>query len=507
MNKKGLLITIIVITAVIMLLIIVLNNQISYKKLSVDSTKWESIINSRTESTNLALKSIKFNDYNLLIDENSSSLYYSVIDNISNKYEPDVSFEASSNDIKIAVLEDEITDEKIAENHQFQIVIYNDKEYRLYNLICTNLPILSINYNENTSKNNDIPMNIYLFNNSGSSVNKVVRSKGKLNIVKSDNEKKDYSFSLFQESLGRNERENNISILNMSKHNEYILNSMYDDTDKIRNIFSTNLWNETAEEREDAYNYVELFVNGEYIGLYSLGYNIEREKMMMNRGEFIFFKNQFSDSESSMKTDERPEGYVLYDNNMIKVKKKDEPKKVNEWNELYKYYEIINGDDAEKIKEVCDLDNSIKLYLFYMLTQASNNVNEETFNNTYLMFKNPRQEYFVKYYPWNLNGTFGNNVEDNSYIMKYNPVTRLIELGDEETINKVKEIYTSLRNGKWSLENINNMISNYENELSSSGAYLRDMSKWSDGESLDLSDFKEYVQKRLEYMDEYIKEI
>ena len=507
MNRKKLLITIIVITAAITISMIVLNNQINLKKLSIEQNKWNSILSSRTENNNLKLESIKFNDYSLLIDENNSSLYYSVVGNMSNKYDPDVTFIASDENVKIAVLNDEITDEKIANNYQFKIVIYNDSEYRLYSLVCTNLPMLNIEYNTEISREKNIPIDVYLFNNLNNSVNRVAKSSGRLNILEDENDKKDYTFSLLQKSLGRNERENNISILNMNKHNEYILNSMNSDDEKIRNVFSTNLWNETTEERYDSYNYVELFINGEYVGLYSLGYNIEREKMRLGRDEFMFLKSKFSDSESTMKENIKPEGYILYNHDIDKIKRNDETKEIDEWAELYNYYEVINGNDVTKIKEVCDIDNSIKIYLFYMLIQASDNVNEETFSNTYLLFKNLDQSYFVRYFPWNLNNTFNDDASNNEYIMKYNPINRLIELNDEETIEKIKEIYFSLRNSCWSEDNINNMLNSYENKLFKSGAFLRDSNKWNDSKLNDLSEFKEYVTQRLKYMDEYINNL
>ncbi|MBO6255682.1 MAG: CotH kinase family protein [Bacteroidaceae bacterium] len=57
----------------------------------------------------------------------------------------------------------------------------------------------------------------------------------------------------------------------------FILYSCYADPERARNVFSQNLWTESCGT-DNAYNintgsyykYVELFLNGEYYGLYAL---------------------------------------------------------------------------------------------------------------------------------------------------------------------------------------------------------------------------------------------
>lgn len=146
MNRKKILIPIIILTAIIILLIILLNPSKRYNKLSISKNSWNEIINTRAESKRLALEDIEFNDYNLIIDPNTSTLYYSVVNESTSKYNPNVSYRATDKNVKIAILSDDITDEKVKSNYKFQIMIYNDKEYHIYNLICTDLPILNFTY-------------------------------------------------------------------------------------------------------------------------------------------------------------------------------------------------------------------------------------------------------------------------------------------------------------------------------------------------------------------------
>ena len=177
MSRKKILIPVIIFTSLIIVLIIVLNPSHRYSKLIVSESKWNSIKEFRIESKNLILTDIKFNDYRLIIDEKNNTLYYSLINDSKNKYNPNVSYSTNNKNVKLAILSNEITDEKVKSNYQFKIMIYNEKEYHIYNLKCTDLPILNISYNRNEDiYQKNIPMEIYLFDNLTNIPNKITIS-------------------------------------------------------------------------------------------------------------------------------------------------------------------------------------------------------------------------------------------------------------------------------------------------------------------------------------------
>jgi len=252
MNKKKILIPILIITAVIVIFVILINRTIKYDNIIISEDKWNNIITARKENTGLSLKSLKFNDYNLIIDEGKNTIYYSLINESKSKYNPDISFNAEDKTLKIAVLSEKITDEKAFNNYEFKFMIYNENEYRIYNLICTEIPLLNINYKEKVeNKQKSIPIEMYLFNNLADANNRIAISQGKLKA-------KDTSFMLSLHMLtpGKNVRDNKISLFNMKPCSEYILNPVDSSVQ--------------SEQKTPGKNYVELFINKEYIGLYSL---------------------------------------------------------------------------------------------------------------------------------------------------------------------------------------------------------------------------------------------
>ena len=247
-------IPIIIFISIIIFFIIILNVGTRYEKLQISQSKWDSIKVARQENKNLVLEDIEFNDYNLIIDESNNALYYSVVNDSKNKYNPNVRFMVHDKKVKMVILSDKITDEKVKNNYEFKIMIYNDKEYHIYNLKCTDLPILNIMYKEEAqNKKKNIPMEIYLFNNLIDTPNKIIKSNGKLKLNE-DN----YVFSLNMTTPGKNVRENKISIFNMPPNSQYILKAVNNQVD-----------NEKVKNEPDCYH-INLFINNEYKGIYSL---------------------------------------------------------------------------------------------------------------------------------------------------------------------------------------------------------------------------------------------
>ena len=82
--------------------------------------------------------------------------------------------------------------------------------------------------------------------------------------------KKGYAVSLTQESVGGHLRDNDISLLGMRQDDDWVLYAAYNDQEKIRNVFSCNLWkdfcstdNERGIDTGVEYRYLELFMNGD----------------------------------------------------------------------------------------------------------------------------------------------------------------------------------------------------------------------------------------------------
>ena len=115
MNKNKILIIICAFTSIIVIALLIIFKTKNYNSLSINKDKWDSIVNNRNEDLNLKIDSINFNEYKLIIDESNSTIYYSIISDSNNSYNPSVKYK-SNNNTKIAILKDELSEEKIGNN-------------------------------------------------------------------------------------------------------------------------------------------------------------------------------------------------------------------------------------------------------------------------------------------------------------------------------------------------------------------------------------------------------
>ena len=241
-RKKWILLVILIFTIIGISLIIYLNFSKRYNHYVVSKTKWESIISSRTEDKSLTINNLTFNDFNLVLDKEEDTLYYTVMDS-SKKNNPRVEYMANSNKNRI------IINNQLNSNNPIEIMIYNKTSYHIYHLNITNNPIINIEYKEDVNRN-WIPIKLTIYDNHKDAFQKIMKSDGELMVLEKN---KEYHFLLRKESLGRNERKNEISIFGMDRQDEYILRKDSNEGQKV-----------------------ELFINNEYLGTYSLNHRVER---------------------------------------------------------------------------------------------------------------------------------------------------------------------------------------------------------------------------------------
>lgn len=237
MYKNKIFIVIIIITIILGGIIFFISSSNKYNKMVKNKTEYERIINSRKSSKNLKFTELKFNDYKLFIDEDNSVIYYSVVD-VRNKLNPSFKYKTNSN-AKIAF--SSTLDEIAFESDDFYKVLIYDKEfYHEYFLCLTNFPLMNIN-SYNLDNNDSVEME--LFDNHINRPQKYMKSAAKFKV-----EDDKYILRLKMESLGRNKRNNPLSILGYDKASEFVLEKAY-----------------VIDKKE---KYIRLFINGKFDGFY-----------------------------------------------------------------------------------------------------------------------------------------------------------------------------------------------------------------------------------------------
>ena len=482
----------------------------------VDRNTADRMMSARTPAEGL-FPDIYFDEEKLFLDETSGTYFYSLVEGSPTAYEPKIKAVAAGGlsgageknfRPTVYFIDETITDGLIASNTPIEMLICDDENYLKCQLICTTLPLMSLEVPEGIG-DLDAEMEMTLFDNEEDSVMRLVSSGGTVRIrggLSREFAKNSYRLSLRTESIGNSKRANNISLLGMRKDDDWILNCLYNDHEKVRNTLSHNLWTDSCGtdnvynvETGVKYKYLELFVNGEYRGLYALGYKPDEKTMnsqALKANEGIYKKEFYH--------------VVGFETDYLQ-----EP--------IFDYYTRIeeNANDPEQLKKLIDWDNILDFNLFMNLVQGTDNME----HNYYVLLKDTGDGPKGIYIPWDLDLCWGFEwsefaIANTGYyvVPPYenilfidDPLTQLMADCDKETYSRLCKKYHELRADGWSDETINKMIDEYQDDIFGSGAYYRDCAKWPGGCCVEgltsLDTFRDYVNQRLSYMDSYIERL
>lgn len=432
----------------------------------------------------------------------------------SGKSSPKVHIE--DNDLRVAFEKAAVDEDFVAENRTLSLCVYNDDVYSRWELYFTTLPLISVTTDGNPiEKETDSAVSFRLI---GGETGEVT-SKGLMHVrgaTSSGWPKKGYKLTLSKDSLGGNARDDDRPILGMREDEDWILYAAYNDQEKVRNVFSTALWKNAAEENNafhvtnaNEFRYVELFLDGAYQGLYALGNPIDKKSVGLREGEYLYK----SIGRVAGTYQESEEAYLNFE-----VKGGD-TEKSETWEALFSYFGKIDRQDPTLNGEL-DHDSLVDYLLFGELIAGADN----TYKNIYITAKKAGNDVKYLFTPWDFDYSWGNIwIDDHANLstgvyertpddeIRYlnTDIARYVAANDPDFIRSYKERYASLRRGAWSDEAVGKLIDQYEKEIFSSGAFLRDAERWPDSfhseASDDLADFRNYVFSRLSWMDQYVE--
>lgn len=500
-----------------------------YSELCITREEMQEIIENRKAAQSSLFTKILFNEYELMIDTAGNRLFYSLIENDSSAYNPYVKCVSEIEDVKVAIVGSAITDEVIEKGEQYTLLIYTDTEYQYAGLAFTTLPLVSVDYDGEMGDYDIMHLRFKLFDNRQQATQRMTNAEGEIRIRGrySRNFPKDgYRITFYENSVGENRRERDVSLLGMRQDGDWLLYAAYNDQDKVRNVFCSNLWKESCAtnnvyglDNGMEYKYVELFVKGQYWGLYALGYPVDSLQLQMKDGEYMYTKADPYLSELDIDYDaEGPvQGYEIDEMGINTVES---------WEPLKNYYKAMLYSEDEtyaQLREMVDMGNCIDMFLFINMIQGVDHANlrgNNIIHNMYLTNKiSPEdQSEIILYTPWDMDRTWGYGFDlegysvsvDQNVLMQTNIVYLLLEQGDEEMKEMVVQRYAELRDSTWSDGYLMHLLSLYQEQIFDSGAYARDSVRWPEGTYNDgsekLGTFMGYVLGRMEYMDQFIEQ-
>ncbi|MBR2659957.1 MAG: CotH kinase family protein [Clostridia bacterium] len=410
----------------------------------------------------------------------------------------------------------------MAENRAIRFLVYDADHYYEGKAAVTSLPVVALWCDEPGSAYDWVDMKVW-DNEKGTMTDSagMIKIRGGTTRVFP---KKSYRISLKDGDL---EKKRHLSFLGMRRDDDWILYPAYNDQEKIRNVFCSNLWLETCAGKNgkgvrngNEYRYVELFINDTYRGLYALGNPLDGKEMLSDGENAVLYKKIiWSDEMEDLDSDSAAlPGYEI-----IKTSGSYKDNETACWRLLRDYYTFLrdNKNRSDMLMKRIDPENFIYFALFINLVQGwDNGAGGTQIKNVFLCLTDSGKGITSIIAPWDMDLTFGNGYiadpeRNNTLCYTITPDVnqeflhgyfgQILNNGDTDLAETIKKRYWALRRDLWSDENINRMIDRYEKDIYGSGAFLRDRERWPDGTYNDpeerLDAFRRYVMDRLRACD------
>ena len=229
------------------------------------------------------INSLKINNIDTIYDKNNKIHYYTLPDEYENKIHV-LKLELKDN-FKYKLINETLNIIKVDYQKPINVIIYNDKYYYETKIQLTNLPMVNIESDYDITTNDSQTKVKYINNGLKQKMvykNTLIKIRG---ASSSTLPKKSYKITFMDKNY---ENDKNVSISNFYYGDSLILDAIYRDPSKIRNVLSTEIWNEISNDYNniDIYSeFIELFINNEYKGLYVLTEPINRKRLKLNKSD------------------------------------------------------------------------------------------------------------------------------------------------------------------------------------------------------------------------------
>ncbi len=361
----------------------------------------------------------------------------------------------------------------IAQGYAYELFAYTDAEYSYFNIVFTGLPTVSL-YTQDEVALNEQAGHVQIGGvDAGLDCEGMIRLRGDASLIES--QKVGYRVSF---ACGRREGGQNVPGMGVMKKFNLIALA-FDDT-QMHDKLSWDVY-DLITPKEAAFSgrrtqYVELFVNNEYVGLYLM------------QEPFDYQKEIAKSASAAPLTDS------LYRTAVIERVRDNA---VLEW-EMGTGYELFyaadSADPFEPLKDFITVreqeDDALfetqvlewidmeSLMRYVVMLQAGGMV-DNVQNNMFIWahYENGKRVY--RFIPWDMDRTWGMNAgEDNEHWSVCPIADRMLNLNVGGSREILLRVWRQLKEKAYNLETVTGLIRSYEHQLNDSGAMRRNAERW-----------------------------
>jgi len=288
--------------------------------------------------------------------------------------------------------------------------------------------------------------------------------------------------------------QNKTSLLGMRKDDDWILSGAMNDKMRLRNTVTMEIWDQlytlpwTDVSGAVDGEYCEVFLNGQYMGLFCLMEKLDRKQADLDKenGCIVRSVEDQKYGVNIMAFDylgrNAPADSPLWYNMEMKFPKEEDVRSAD-WQRFYEFVRFVSESSDEvfaaEIDRYIDLENFAAYYVYITAIGATGNMNK----NLYFVMEDTEDAagrwYLV---PWDVDGSFGrrNNASVRDVnIMSGNALfKRLIRTDAQGFCKLLRDTWQSKGKQELSYENIMSVFEKYYQALDRQGVWEREQKKW-----------------------------
>lgn len=403
------------------------------------------------------------------------------------------------------VLSERVESFKVGQEY---ITEYEDTEYSLY---FTSLPIVNMRVENPIVDTPKVLGNFTLITSDGKKVSSLIGVEYR-GATSQAYPKKSMEIEFWKDSEGDDTVD--YSLLGLRETDSYNLQAIYNEPLRVNSKLSNDFWRQMhtihyLDKEPEAKNgitmeYVELFLNGEYRGVYALGEKVGRGQLKLKKYKDGEIKGELYKGDTWGGTTFT--NLIPYDNssdvwNGFEYK---HPKEEIDWGNMYSLVDfVMNSSDEVFMNEYAnyfEIDNIVDYFIFLNTLRATDN----TGKNLYFAKYDEKGKYF--FVPWDLDGTFGfiwdASKQDITNDLLFNGLYN--RLWEDATFRlKLTKRWKELRKDVVTEENISSLFNHNINYLHSNKVYERESLVWEyNFEENNFEYVKDWLGRRLAYLDQ-----
>ena len=334
--------------------------------------------------------------------------------------------------------------------------------------------------------------------------------------------KKSYRLNLLDEKGQPDAKD----LLGLGEDADWFLLNFATDTTRARDKVAWQLWQQLAQQNEHdlpgiQVEYVELYLDDTYMGLYGIARPISRDSLQLPAGD-VLYKWRTMPMDRSMPTagtfasleEEESLSWGVW----LEVVW---PKSYSEgvWQPMADYVGLYYTPGAQtswqQLESTTNLDNLLDVSLFRQFVCAADNF---SYNQYFLQNSADGLYYRI---PWDMDYTFGDvydefySLDMTSTLLPDMELDTLYHAGSSRAQRLIAQRWSELRSTVLTMENVAALFGAAQEELTASGALGRDAALWGNAETypweahyrtLDVEATLEFMERRLAFLDDYMAE-